>query len=300
MVRPRTTAFTTWRSRDLSLDIMEPRGISVQWLPVMPYQNHLALIEPANRAARLWRYMSFASFLSVLDRSALFFPSVATLAAGDQYEGEPPLTRIRAARSKGLDEPRRFRLECEVFAHLNFFNCWHMNDGESDAMWKVYLKASEGVAIQSTVAHLMGCFRKTPDIVYMGKVQYIDHTKFDPPPAPLGRYTDYMFKRLAFQHEQEVRVGTFRNEVHMEFFDEHSGFLRTPAPGVIAENILRYPERAGVYVDIDAAELIDKVVVSPFSPDWFSELVVSVCRKIDYSFEVIPSEMLRPSALWLL
>jgi hypothetical protein len=34
----------------------------------MPYQSHLALTEPRNRAARLWRYMSFASFLSVLDR----------------------------------------------------------------------------------------------------------------------------------------------------------------------------------------------------------------------------------------
>jgi restriction endonuclease Mrr len=106
-----------------------------------------------------------------------------------------------------------------------------------------------------------------------------------------------MFKRLAFQHEREVRVGTFRNEVHEEFFNS-SGFLKTAEPGVIAENILRFPERKGVYVDIDVAELIDKVVVSPFSPDWFSELVVSVLQKMGYGFEVIPSQMLRPSSLW--
>jgi len=31
-------------------------------------------------------------------------------------------------------------------------NCWHTNNkGESDAMWRLYLKTNEGVAIQSTV-----------------------------------------------------------------------------------------------------------------------------------------------------
>jgi hypothetical protein len=264
----------------------------------MPYLKHPAFIEPENRTGRLWRYMSFASFLSVLDTQALFFPSVATLAADDPYEGEPPLARIQAARNQGPGELRRLRLECEVFAHLNFFNCWHMNDGESDAMWKVYLKASEGVAIQSTVARLITCFHRTQADVYMGKVQYIDHATFVPPLAPPARSTDYMFKRLAFQHEQEVRLGTYRTEVREEFFDTNTGFLKIPAPGVTAENIVLFPKRKGVSVDVDIDQLIDKVVVSPLSPDWFSELVVSVSRKMGYGFEVIASEMSRPSALW--
>ena len=263
----------------------------------MPYQSHGALVEPQNQNARLWRYMDFARFLSVLDKRALFFPSVATLSAADPYEGEPLLARIHAARRQGPDELRRLRLECEVFAHLNFFNCWHMNDGESDAMWKVYLKASDGVAIQTTVARLIACFHNTSDEVYMGEVQYIDHETFIPPPS-LFRPTDYLFKRLAFQHEREVRVGTYRTDVHIEFFDEE-GFVKTPAAGgITAENILKYPETKGVYVDIDVPELIDKVVVSPLSPDWFSDLVISVSKKLGYDLEVIPSEMSRPSVLW--
>jgi hypothetical protein len=262
----------------------------------MPYRPHGAMVEPENPNARLWRYMDFARFLSVLDKRALFFPSVATLSAADPYEGEPLLARIDAARRRGPDELRRLRLECEVFAHLNFFNCWHMNDGESDAMWKVYLKASDGVAIQSTVARLMACFRNTPDEVYMGEVQYIDHATFTPP-SSLFRPTDYLFKRLAFQHEREVRVGTYSRDVHMEFFND-VGILKTPAAGATAENILKFPATKGVYVEIDVPELIDNVVVSPLSPDWFSDLVVSVSKKLGYEFEVIPSQMSRPSALW--
>jgi hypothetical protein len=41
-----------------------------------------------------------------------------------------------------------------------------MNDNESDAMWKIYLKSTEGVAIQSTVSRLKACFLNTPNTVY--------------------------------------------------------------------------------------------------------------------------------------
>jgi hypothetical protein len=82
----------------------------------------------------------------------------------------------------------------------------------------------------------------------------------------------------------------------MELFND-VGILKTPAAGATAENILKFPATKG-YVEIDVPELIDNVVVSPLSPDWFSDLVVSVSKKLGYEFEVIPSQMSRPSALW--
>ena len=33
-------------------------------------------------------------------------------------------------------------------------NCWHLNDHESAAMWKLYLKSNEGIVIQSTFTNL--------------------------------------------------------------------------------------------------------------------------------------------------
>jgi hypothetical protein len=163
------------------------------------YQAHPAFVEPKDHNARLWRYMNFSTFLSVLDRRALFFPSIATLSAGDPYEGEPAFYRIEAARSVGEEELRRLRLQYQVFSHLNFFSCWHMNDNESDAMWKIYLRSGEGVAILSTVKRLITCLRNTQDTVYIGDVQYIDHATLQPSLENLG-YSEYMFKRLAFQH----------------------------------------------------------------------------------------------------
>lgn len=130
----------------------------------------------------------------------------------------------------------------------------------------------------------------------MGEVQYIDHAVITPTISLIG-YSNYMFKRLAFQHEREVRVGTYRGDVNVEYFDD-LGWLKVPTPGTTIEHILQSPGRKGVCVNIDVSELIDKVVVSPLSPDWFSDLVISSSKKMGYEFEVIPSEMSRPSALW--
>jgi hypothetical protein len=171
-----------------------------------------------------------------------------------------------------------------------------MNDNESDAMWKIYLKSGEGIAVQSTVARLKSCFRNTPDTVYVGEVQYIDHSTLKPTLDTLG-YSNYMLKRLAFQHEREVRVGTFRNDVNIEYFDD-LGWLKVPPLGTTVENILQTPGRRGVYVSMDVPALVQSVVVSPLSAGWFSDLVISSSKKLGYDFQVIPSEMSRPSALW--
>jgi hypothetical protein len=262
----------------------------------MSYQTHPAFIEPVNRNARLWRYMDLPRFLSVLNKRALFFPSVSTLAETDPYEGEPTLAKIRSAQKRGAAEIRKLQLQSAVFKHLNFFNCWHMNDGESDAMWKIYVKNSEGIAIQSTVDRVISSLNTSPDTVYLGEVQYVDHATLAAPTGTIFGFSDYMLKRLAFRHEQEVRLGTYRSDVRMEFFDEF-GLLKTPPPGVKPEDVLLSPERKGVYIGVDVPVLIERVVVSPFSPNWFSDLIVSLSQKLGYAFDVVTSEMSRPSPL---
>jgi len=262
----------------------------------MSYQTHHAFIEPRDRSARLWRYMDLPRFLSILDKNALFFPSVATLAELDPFEGEPALAKVRDARALGADELRRLSLQYQVFKRLNFFSSWHMNDNESDAMWKIYMKGSEGIAIQSTVKRLIESFQNAQDTVYLGEVQYANHAKLVATTGtPLG-LSDYMFKRRAFAHEREVRAGTYRSDVRIEFFDE-AGLLKVPPPGVVAADVLLTPERKGVYVDVDLPTLVERIVISPLSPNWFSDLVISTCRRFGYTFETVSSEMTRPSAL---
>lgn len=262
----------------------------------MPYQAHPAFSEPQDRAARLWRYMDLSRFLSVLDRKALFFPSVGALCDIDPYEGEPALAKVQAAREQGPEELRRLRLQYQVFKRLNFFNCWHMNDGKSDAMWKIYLNGTEGLAIRSTVERLIACFQNAQDTVHLGEVKYVDHATLAATTGTLFGSSDYMFKRRAFQHEREVRAGTYKSDVRTEFFDAR-GVLKVPPVGTTPAQVLLMPERKGVYVDVDVTVLVERIIISPFAPNWFSELVDLLCRRLDYAFEIVSSEMNRPSPL---
>jgi hypothetical protein len=133
---------------------------------------------------KVWNRRSAAIHWHQHEKEALFFPSVATLAEADPYEGEPLPAKFRAAQAGGPDDLRTFRFHCEMLKHLNFYNSWHMNDGESDAMWKLYLKGSQGIAIQSTVERIQSSFQNTvTHPVYMALVEYIDYENFMPPSA---------------------------------------------------------------------------------------------------------------------
>jgi hypothetical protein len=270
----------------------------------MPYQAYPSWFssfkEPKPETARLRRYMDLAQFLFILEKQTLFSPSVATLAKADPYEGEPLPAKLRAAQAQGAEALRTFRLNCEVFKHLNFYNCWHMNDGESDAMWKLYRKGSDGIAIQSTVERVKHSFHNSlADTVYMTLVEYIDYDCFTPPNT-LFAPSDYMYKRLAFRHEQEVRLGTCRSDVRSEFLDAEGRIRAAPTnPSVTFRDILLHPEQEGVDVSVNVPVLIERVVIYPFAPSWFSNLVTSLCKRLGYDFGVVPSEMARPSPLSL-
>ena len=103
---------------------------------------------------KIWRYMDFAKFVSMLAHGGLFFPRADLL--GDPFEGSFSRANERLRPSmypdiKDLDKH---------FATLGSFLkwsrgwtmvcCWHMNDTESAAMWKLYAQKGYGIAIQTT------------------------------------------------------------------------------------------------------------------------------------------------------
>lgn len=257
----------------------------------MPYKTSLFAKEPPNHDARLWRYMDLQRFISILDRKELYFPSAATLSKCDPFEGEPALEKIYAASQKGQDEMRWLRLNADLFKHLNFFNCWHMNDGESDAMWKLYSNGNDGVAIQSTVTRIKSCFDQSESEVYMGMVNYDGRHTLELSDRTDVVITDYMLKRPAFKHEQEVRLGTYRSDVNDTYFER--GTLKHQGLNISVDDILLNPKTEGVNVGVDVEILIEKLFISPLSHGGFSDLVISITKKLGYTFEVVPSDMSR-------
>ena len=85
-------------------------------------------------------------------------------------------------------------------------SCWHINEGESEAMWRLYGPAGAGIAIESTRERLEAAMKDSaPHPVHTDPVRYMD---FDNDPIDKGGHRHLMgfIKRKSFEHERELRA----------------------------------------------------------------------------------------------
>ena len=130
-------------------------------------------------AATLWRYMSFAKFCSLLERSALFFSLVGDMA--DRYEGfvYPPQPRKHGDRLQQAESIAHDMLQ--RIARTSLISCWTESDHESNLMWEAYAGA-EGVAVRTTLRDLRESFLSATELpVTFGQVKYVDYRRQEVP-----------------------------------------------------------------------------------------------------------------------
>jgi len=231
------------------------------------YKEHLVFKSPRNENTKTWRYMDFTKFVSLLDKSSLFFTRVDKL--GDPFEGSCPEKVIKFWEKKlGTRYPQGF------YEHLNRYtavNCWHLNKYESAAMWRLYLKSNEGIAVQSTFKRLKDSFRDKGHAIFLGKVRYIDYSSLVDP-EEVFTYP-VIYKRKIFRHEQELRAVIRKLP--------RKGFSPRSKPTI----------REGIYVPVDLDVLVDKIYLAPTSPAWQFELLKSILEKYELNKEVVQSKM---------
>ncbi len=234
------------------------------------YKEHPIFEKPKNENAKIWRYMDFTKFVSLLDKSALFFSRADRL--GDPFEGSYPKAnvKLRPEIYKGKIPPNELRDLSQfnkLFIKFTAINCWHLSEYESAAMWKLYLKSNEGIAIQSTFKGLKDCFKHGEEDIFIGRVKYIDYEKAWLPEG--NTLYPFVHKRKSFEHEQELRaiIQKFRHKNKGEYTN-------------IMDEIdwSKPPFDDGIYVQVDLSVLIDKISLAPTSPKWLFELVKSVTK----------------------
>jgi hypothetical protein len=224
--------------------------------------------------------MDIMKFLSVLIDKTLYFPSGKTLIAEfDRYEGQPTYAEV-ATMSAPPNPASDIYLDLSSFQELTitgqknqmktienqcFFNCWHLNLGESDAMWKIYRNGC-GVAIQSTLARFRKALNATDKEIYIGKIRYYTEPDDNPPDTPTYVWR-FMRKRKAFEHEHELRA-VFTDSAQS---GEH-----------------------GVSIPIYVDELVSKVIISPYAEPWSEALIKSLAWRLGFKFEVVVSEAAAP------
>lgn len=246
------------------------------------------LVQPVNPDAPIWRYMSFAKLVDLLSTGELHLTRVDLL--GDEFEASLPARAVELERTHFEERGKEFAKFSPLLSDFRrwirswvFVSCWHMNDFESDAMWKIYGLGEEGVAVRSTYSRLERVLAVHPEY-NLGEVQYLD---YESDAFPTGNpLFQFMCKRAAFQHEQEIRVIHDRLK---RAFDVKEEWGRSH--GVKADTPVDYREFGpcpdpGVRIAVSIPDLIQGIVVSPSSKRWFRDLVESVVRKFGYDFPV--------------
>jgi len=234
---------------------------------------------PADVDGYIWRYMDLSKFLSMLQGS-LYFPRADRL-GDDDYECTLPRGNLkkpydnrilhfgRTLTPKETEAPDFVEKFESNFTYIAtqvrqscYVSCWHMNQNESAAMWKLYLSKNEGVAVRSTTGRLLkvtenhrgamkpgfrGCIK-------VGVVRYID---FEEEAIPLNSHLNLLiYKRSSFRHEEELRA------VHWGL-NEPRGICSEP----------------GQSLAVDLSTLIEHVFVAPTSQSWFEGLVRNLVQQ---------------------
>ncbi|MBB6111201.1 hypothetical protein SAMN05421821_11111 [Mucilaginibacter lappiensis] len=230
---------------------------------------------PKDPGTTLWRYMDFTKFLSLLEDSALFMTRADKFR--DPFEGT--ITSFDKANryaiyEKGMADilPHMDHLS-DLQRERSYVNCWHANEFESAAMWDLYLKSNEGIAIKTTFQMLSDSIADGQK-VWIGSVEYIDYNTTATPRGNL--YSPMFLKRKSFEHEREVRVFYGENPN-----DYSAGKTKPDEP--------KY--QYGFSLSVDLHILIQEVYVSPNAPSWLYRLILKVAERCEIEANVIQSDL---------
>lgn len=251
------------------------------------YKNHVNFITPQNENVKIWRYLDFTKYVSILEKHALFFTRSDKFE--DKLEGITPKKEIdylieRQKFEEGSlitkEKFKKLLTENDEFEKTNMaINCWHINDYESMAMWKIYLKSNEGLVIQSTYSKLRDSFHvHEKDDIFIGEVIYADYDEFK---WKNKLFYKFMHKRKFFNYENELRAFVYR------YYDFKSIGRELSTYELVHYAGFDY----GDYISIDLDILIENIIVAPNSPEWFVELVREITVKYGFNKNVVRSSL---------
>jgi hypothetical protein len=221
---------------------------------------------------KIWRYIDFAKFVSLLDERALFFMRADKLLKLDPYEGYFDDMKTFVQQKNMDKETREYHEQLKEESRNKdptelYVNCWHLNEVDSDAMWKIYATKDRGIAIQSSFWRLEECLKSSTYHSYeISKIKYVDHEEENI--IYRNVFERFLIKSISYQHENELRA-------------------------LIHET--SYTHLGGFYVNVDLNKLIEKIFVSPMAPEWFFDLVKSLARQYGINESlIVKSKLYQP------
>ncbi|EMJ86224.1 DUF2971 domain-containing protein [Leptospira meyeri] len=237
----------------------------------------------------IWRYISLEKLVDILESNSLYFSSLESLWKIDPFEGyfpEPHLEAFRKLINIQFNELEEnyskiagvsknsvdsFKEEFKENVSKKFkdlissivVNCWHINDHESEGMWKIYAESNKGIAIQTNFGSLYESINQDQKIehVTFGKVKYIDFLDKNLSQKDYlveGTTSTPLLKRTSYEHEKELRAFIIPSPKIREFYAN---------------------DKKSIRVSINPNILIKNIYISPFAKESYISCIKTICKK---------------------
>jgi hypothetical protein len=242
----------------------------------MPYKQWPYYDVP-DRDASIWRYMVLDRFVSLLDNGALYLATAEKF--DDSFEGSVTQLTIEA---RYRDRPDQVKLLAERNQQMRKWcpiNCWHVNEHESEGMWRLYLRSGDGIVIRSSFGRLCGSLAGFEHDVKLGLVRYLDYATqriFE----GADRLMPLFSKRRAYEHERELRA-------IVDPFDPERAF---PMGEVLKDR--------GMFVPVDLRTLIEHIHVAPMGRASLIPDVRSIVKRYGLDEGLVVESDLRRNPIW--
>ena len=239
----------------------------------------------------LWRYMNLEKFIALLQTQKLYFTRADVLAQSDPYEGaiteneqrqfklEDALAQIIVPLLGGPNVPQGFMEDSvrEIFKKIyyeSFINCWHINDNESLAMWKLFANDTSGIAIKTTFGKLKKALEEAKEQISVGKVKYCNFYNYnlgiqDAQENIIKDNKCLLRKNEYYRYENELRLICHEECQSKMVSDGGVSILR-----------IQEPDKVGLSIPIDLGILIDTIYIAPNSQEW----VINVIKDLTMTY----------------
>lgn len=183
------------------------------------YERMMELLKPTNQIQTLYRFIAFNRLEDLIIRKSTCLTQVKSWE--DTYEGFHVRDIIRNTLKANYPQIADRMLDA-LIDHIHqcmYAQCWATIE-ESDALWRIYSPDKKGVRISVNREKLIGFLKTQIPPLTHGRVSYCSHKEVVgrinhelreqlQQGVALGVLLDkaFFYKRLAFSHEYEFRVG---------------------------------------------------------------------------------------------
>lgn len=210
----------------------------------------------------LWRYMDLPRFVSMLETKGIWLARADTFK--DKHEGRIP-DEMRAVIENAYDnfeEKDKINVKNaddfqDYLVKNTFISCWHKNFDENMAMWEIYGKDSNAIAVQTTVENIRNATDPYSLRGHSLIMKPVEYKNADEVKGVLLYEECFFRKRRPYRYEEEVRISLDTYNIHSPTKDNPYGYT--------------LPSELNL--------LIEEIIVHPDSADWFFSVVNSICNK---------------------